>query len=40
MVVVNMSLMPPKAIGKEICLWARGIYGLLKDLGSKRCPNI
>jgi hypothetical protein len=40
MVVVSMNLMPLKTIGRKICLWARGIYGPLKDLGSKRCPNI
>jgi hypothetical protein len=33
MLVVNMSMMPLKVIGKEACLWARGcglVCGLLK----------
>jgi hypothetical protein len=40
MVVVNMSLMPLKVIGKEVYLQTRGSYGLSKDLGPKRHPNI
>jgi hypothetical protein len=37
MVVVSMNSMPPKVIGKEACLWARGISRLSKhpDLRSK-----
>jgi hypothetical protein len=40
MVVINMSPMPLKVIGKEACLCARGPFGLLKDRRPKRCPNI
>jgi hypothetical protein len=40
MVDVNMSPMPPKVIGKEACLRAKGPFGLSKDLGPKRHPNI
>jgi hypothetical protein len=29
-----------KAIGKEACLWARNHFGLPKDPGPKRHPNI
>jgi len=39
MVDVNMEPMPPKIIGKTICSQAKGLLGLLKDLGPKRCPN-
>ncbi len=35
-----MSPMPPKVIGKEACLRIKGHYGLSKDPGPKRCPNI
>jgi hypothetical protein len=31
--------MPSKAIGKEAYLWAKGFYGLSKDLGPKKHPN-
>ncbi len=37
---INMSLMPPKVIMREACLRAKGPFGLSKDLGPKRCPNI
>jgi hypothetical protein len=40
MVVVNMSLMPPKVIGRKTCLWAKSPYGLSKDHGPKRHPKI
>jgi hypothetical protein len=40
MVAINMNLMPLKVIGKEVYLWARGLYGLLKDHGPNRCLNI
>jgi len=39
MVDVSMKLMPPRIIGREDCLWARGLLGLLKDHGAKRRPN-
>jgi hypothetical protein len=39
MVDVNMKLMPPKIIGREGYLWAKGLLRLLKDHGPKRCPN-
>jgi hypothetical protein len=38
-VAIDMNLMPPKVIKKKTFLWGRGLYGLLKDLGPKRCPN-
>jgi hypothetical protein len=37
--VVNMNLMSPKAIGRQVCLQARGLYGLSKDSTPKRHPN-
>jgi hypothetical protein len=40
MVVINMNLMPLKVIGKEVCLWTIGLFGLSKDPELKRCPNI
>jgi hypothetical protein len=40
MVDVDMGLTPPKVIGKETCLQAKGFSGLSKDLGPKRHPNI
>jgi hypothetical protein len=40
MVDVDVSLMPPKVIGKEVYLWTKGLFGLSKDFGPKRCPNI
>ncbi len=39
-VAVGMNLMPPKVIGRETCLCARGPFGLSKDLGPKKRPNI
>jgi len=36
---VNMNPMPPRIIGREACLWAKGLSRLSKDLGPKRCPN-
>jgi len=39
MVVVGMNSMPLKIIGKIICLWVKGLFGLSKDLGPKRCLN-
>jgi hypothetical protein len=38
MLVVSMSLMPLKAIGREACLWARG-RGLSCDLFKKTRNN-
>jgi hypothetical protein len=35
-----MNPMPLKVIGKEACLWAKGLLGLSKDLGPKKHPNI
>jgi hypothetical protein len=40
MLDVNMSLMVMKVIGREVCLRAKGSFGLSKDLGPKRHPNI
>jgi hypothetical protein len=40
MVAIDMSLIPLKVIKINICLWAKGPYGLSKDLGPKRCLNI
>ncbi len=40
MVDVNVNSMPPKVIGKEARLRTRGPFGLSKNLGPKRCPNI
>ncbi len=40
MVAIGMKLMPPKVIRTKVCLRARSIFGLSKDLGPKRCPNI
>jgi len=37
---VSMNLMPPRVIGREACLWAKGFPKLSKDLGPKRRPNI
>jgi hypothetical protein len=39
MVDVNMSPMPLKVIGREVCLQTKGPSRLLKDPGPKRCPN-
>jgi hypothetical protein len=39
MVVVNMRLMPLKAIGRKACLHAKNLFGLSKDIGPKRHPN-
>jgi hypothetical protein len=35
-----MNLMPPKAIGREACLWVKGPCGLSKDPRPKKHPNI
>jgi hypothetical protein len=40
MVDVDMSPMPLKVIGREVCLRAKGPFGLSKDPGPKRSPNI
>jgi hypothetical protein len=40
MVDVDMNLTPLKVIGREVYLQSKGIYGLSKDLGPKRCANI
>ncbi len=40
MVVVNMSLMPMKIIGKKTYLQAKGFFELSKYHGPKRHPNI
>ncbi len=40
MVDVDMSPMSPKIIGKKVCLCARILLGLSKDLEPKRRPNI
>jgi hypothetical protein len=40
MVAIGMSPMPPKVIGRETYLWARGLSGLSKDLRPKRHLNI
>ncbi len=40
MVDVDMSLTPPKVIGKEVCLQTKSPFKLLKDPKPKRCPNI
>jgi hypothetical protein len=39
MVVVDMKPMPPKTIGRNVCLWARGLFGLSKDPKPKRHLN-
>jgi hypothetical protein len=39
MVVVDVSLMPPKVIGKKVHLQAKGPSGLSKDLEPERHPN-
>ncbi len=36
---VDMSSTPPKVIGREACLPAKGPFRLSKDPASKRCPN-
>ncbi len=40
MVVVGMTLMQLNVIGRKACLWARGPFGLSKDPGPKKHPNI
>jgi hypothetical protein len=40
MVDVDMSPTPPKVLGKEACLQAKGPFGLSKDPRPKRCLNI
>jgi hypothetical protein len=39
MVIINMNLTLPKVIKNKVCLWAKGPYGLSKDLGPKSRPN-
>jgi hypothetical protein len=39
MMDVIMSSTPLKIIGREVCLWAKGLFGLSKDPGPKRGPN-
>jgi hypothetical protein len=39
MVVVNMNLMAPKVIRREVYLWSKGPFGLSKDLEPEKCPN-
>jgi hypothetical protein len=39
MVDVGMNLMPSKIIGKEACLWTRGLSKLSNDFGPKNHPN-
>lgn len=39
MVVVGMSLVPLRVIGREICLRVRGLSKLSKDLGPKKHLN-
>jgi len=36
---VGMNSMPSKIIGKEACLWVKGLLGLSKDLGPKKHLN-
>jgi len=36
---VDMSLTSLKVIGREVCLRAKGPFGLSKDLEPERCPN-
>ncbi len=36
---VNISLMPPRVIGREACLWAKGFSRPSRDPRPKRCPN-
>jgi len=40
MVDVDMSLTPPKIIGRELCLQVRSLFRLLKNPRPKRHPNI
>jgi hypothetical protein len=39
MVDVDMSSTPPKVIGREVCLLAKGLSKLSKDPAFKRCLN-
>jgi hypothetical protein len=39
MVVVGMSPMPLKIIGKKVYLQVKGPLRLLKDTGLKKCPK-
>jgi len=39
MVDVDMSLMPPRVIGRKACLPIKSPLGLSKDPGPKRHPN-
>jgi len=40
MVVISMSSMSPKVIGRKVCLRTKGPSKLLKDPEPKRHPNI
>jgi hypothetical protein len=40
MMDVDMSMTPPKVIGKEACLQVKSPFGLLKDCGPKSHPII
>jgi hypothetical protein len=40
MVNVGMSLIAPKVIEKEACLWAKSLLRLSKDLRPMKHPNI
>jgi len=39
MVAIGMSPMPPKVIGRDVCLQTKGLSKLSKDPEPKRCPN-
>jgi len=40
MVAINMNPMPPKVVGRKACLWAKGPFGLSKDIEPKMHLNI
>jgi hypothetical protein len=40
MVDVGMNPMPPRVIGRKVCLRAKIPSRLSKDLARKGCPNI
>jgi len=40
MMDVNMSPTPPKVTRREVCLRTKGPFGLSKDLGPNKHPNI
>jgi len=39
MVAIGMSPMPPKVIGRDVCLQTKGLSKLSKDPEPKRRPN-